>query len=99
MHNRFVHSIGVYHLGRIASDTLLEYINNELQDKLSLFNTFCSLYPLLSDTGIVELDLILDNVLKDKKLYTEEEVKSILKRFSSEVTVMKYTDNQLDRYL
>ena len=33
LHNRFVHSIGVYHLGRIASDSLLEFIttNEELK--------------------------------------------------------------------
>ncbi len=29
LHNRFVHSIGVYHLGRIASDSLLEFITTD----------------------------------------------------------------------
>lgn len=58
LHNRFVHSIGVYHLGRIASDSLLEFIttNEELKslnDKKQIqilcedFNLAC----LLHDVG------------------------------------------------
>lgn len=34
LHNRFVHSIGVYHLGKIASDSLLTYINKDKELKL-----------------------------------------------------------------
>ena len=90
---------GKNQLNIIEDEQEIEYTSNQLQDKLSLIDTFCKLYSILSEAGIVDLDILLNNVLQDKKVYTEEEVKSILKRFSSEVTVMKYTDNQLDKYL
>lgn len=90
---------GKNQLNIIEDEQEIEYTSNQLQDKLSLIDTFCKLYSILSEAGIVDLDILLNNVLQDKKVYTEEEVKAILKRFSSEVTVMKYTDNQLDKYL
>ncbi len=90
---------GKNQLNIIEDEQEIEYTSNQLQDKLSLIDTFCKLYSILSEAGIVDLDILLNNVLQDKKVYTEEEVKAILKKFSSEVTVMKYTDNQLDKYL
>lgn len=50
LHNRFVHSIGVYHLGRIASDTLLEYINND--EELKLLNDKQQIQELCEDFNL-----------------------------------------------
>ena len=50
LHNRFVHSIGVYHLGRIASDTLLAYINND--EELKLLNDKQQIQELCEDFNL-----------------------------------------------
>ena len=36
MHNRFVHSLGVYHLGKIASDSLVREIKRKIQSDLNV---------------------------------------------------------------
>ena len=55
VHNRFVHSIGVYHLGKIATRYLLDGINslNEINDK-EIFKSYGKIFEiacLLHDVG------------------------------------------------
>lgn len=56
VHNRFVHSLGVYHLGRFAAETLTKEINNKIGKNIPDINikdyteVFC-LACLLHDVG------------------------------------------------
>ena len=53
LHNRFVHSIGVFHLGRIASKSLKDFISND-NDSKRLVDSICKdfeLACLLHDVG------------------------------------------------
>ena len=77
-----------------------EILSEELETELKIFEDFCELYyNTQSAIKITDLGIYLDNLSKGKKLYTEVEVMSILKRFASETTIVQYNDNTLKEYL
>ena len=77
-----------------------EIMEEELLTELKIFENFCEIYyKTQSAMGITDLGIYLDNLNKGKKLYTEVEIMSILKRFASETTIVQYTDDKLKEYL
>lgn len=97
-HARQLHQGSLKKLEGLSFD--IEAIDEELMTELKIFEDFCELYyNTQSAIKITDLGIYLDNLNKGKKLYTEVEVKSILKRFANETTIVQYNDDKLNEYL
>lgn len=97
VHNRFVHSLGVYHLGELATLTLTSEIKkqnifNELN--IEKYNTLFLLACLLHDVGHAPFSHTGESFyLNDKKEYTElhEELMEVVSddNFTSDIPISK----------
>lgn len=51
VHNRFVHSIGVYHLGKMVTQTISTFLNDDSTNNFKQYNEIFELACLLHDVG------------------------------------------------
>ena len=87
VHNRFVHSIGVYHLGCMAMESLKPEINrvfghvDSLEEWISTFKLACLLHdvghaPFSHTGGCIKMDM------DEKKFFSERSIKEVGQCFS-----------------
>lgn len=85
-HDRFIHSIGIYHLAKQISDSLIEKFQDLLEDKFifnsELFNKLrinFQLATLLHDVGHSPFSHTLEGYFKLKKINNEIKINWELK--------------------
>lgn len=81
------------------SEENVEETKLELDEELLLLTLFCEIYFRSSMARVVDLQIMLCEIAKGNHVYTDTEVKAILRRFASETTVVQYSDETLNQYL
>lgn len=77
-----------------------EAIENDLNEESTLFTNFIALYLQSNTSEIYSLNLVIDNLLRKEKIYTEQEMKDMINNVLKTTTPsVKYEENVYKRFL
>ena len=77
-----------------------EVMHEELNASKRIFINLAALYITANDSKIYDLERITNNLIQNKKVFTEEEVLDVLKNYINQTTpLLKLDENYLKTFI